>query len=310
MHWTILGAGAIGCLWAAQLQRAGRSVSLILRSPPRLAEFRALGGITLVDDEGECFCPLGGELATASGPIGTLLLCTKAYDSESALDSVWHRLSPDSRILVLQNGLGSQQQVLARAGAARVLLGSTTDGAYLRKPFEVVHAGRGETAIGTTDKARNRDLLAELELTAGLGLQLRQDADIEATLWRKLAINCAINPLTALNGCRNGELARVPAYTHELDTLCAEFEAVASARGIQLFDNPLREQALAVARQTADNYSSMLQDMRHRRPTEIDQISGFLCREADRLGIAVPSHHRVLERVRQLQASYPCRSPS
>jgi 2-dehydropantoate 2-reductase len=299
MHWTILGAGAIGCLWAAHLQRAGAPVSLILRTPARLAQYQALGGIRLIDDSGETFSPLSASLAEAPEPIEQLLLCTKAYDSLAALESVWHRLNADSRILVLQNGLGSQQQIIARAGAKRVLIGSTTDGAYLHAPFEVVHAGRGATAIGQFSDTGTR--LA----TPGpdFGLQLQQDPQIETTLWRKLAINCAINPLTAIHGCRNGALATTPAYTRQLEMLCTEFEAVARARGIPLFDGPLHEQALRVARQTGDNYSSMLQDIRHQRPTEIEQITGFLCHEARLAGVDVPQHDAMLHQVRLLQHS-------
>jgi len=301
MHWTILGAGAIGCLWAAQLQRAGVPVSLVLRSPARLAQYQAKGGITLINETGESFCPMPATLAAAQTPIRQLLLCTKAYDSLAALESVWHRLSADSRILVLQNGLGTQQEIAARAGKARVLIGSTTDGAYLRAPFEVVHAGRGETAIGQLGSAAAR----LPDFGPGFGLQLRQDPNIEVTLWRKLAINCAINPLTAVHDCRNGELGTVPAYTRALGILCSEFEAVACAHGIVLFDRPLQEQALEVARNTGDNYSSMLQDIRHGRPTEIEQITGFLCRQADLLGIDVPHHRALLEQVRQLETTTP-----
>nr|WP_067298634.1 2-dehydropantoate 2-reductase [Marinobacterium profundum] len=297
MHWTILGAGAIGCLWAAHLQRAGASVSLVLRSPERLAQFRQRGGIKLIDDSGETFCPLNATLAATPQSIAQLLLCTKAYDSQRALESVWHRLNADSHILVLQNGMGSQQQVIERAGNDRVLIGSTTDGAYMRAPFEVVHAGRGETAIGrfySTDASLP-------DFGPKFGLQLRQDPAIETTLWRKLAINCAINPLTALYGCRNGELATVPAYSHALEALCKEFEAVAQACNIPLFEGPLHEQALMVARATANNYSSMLQDIRHQRPTEIEQITGFLCNQAQLAGIDVPRNRAALQQVRQLQ---------
>ncbi len=306
MHWTILGAGAIGCLWAAHLQRAGVPVSLILRTPARLAQFQTRGGVTLIDDSGETFCSLSAGLAESPEPIEQLLLCTKAYDSMAALASVEHRLNANSRILVLLNGMGSQQQITQQAGAERVLIGSTTDGAYLRAPFEVVHAGRGTTAIGQFSDTGTRLALPERDF----GLQLQQDPQIETTLWRKLAINCAINPLTAVHDCRNGALATEPAYTRELETLCLEFEAVARACGMSLFETPLQEQALRVARQTGDNYSSMLQDIRHRRPTEIEQITGFLCHEAERLGVAVPSHRRMLERVRQRQSCYLSETPS
>lgn len=300
MEWTILGAGAIGCLWGASLQQAGLDVTLILRDASRLQQFEKVGGIRLTRDGAEQLCPVKALLAHDSGPIGRLLLCTKAFDTAMALRSVLPRLLPSSRVLVLQNGLGNQQLAAELVGTDRLFAGSTTDGAWLRGPFDVVHAGRGETSIGTLD-GRADDLLDELP--ADFGLQLKSDPDIETTLWRKLAINCAINPLTAIHGCRNGELAVVPEYRRSLSRLCDEFERVAAARNIRLFDSPLEEQALRVATATGANYSSMLQDIRHRRPTEIEQISGYLCREAERLGIEVPTHLEMLKRVRQLEQS-------
>ncbi|MFC6669468.1 ketopantoate reductase family protein [Marinobacterium aestuariivivens] len=300
MEWTILGAGAIGCLWAAYLQQAGARVQLILRDPSRLDTFRQQGGIRLVRDEKEWFCPVEAGLATATGPIERLLLCTKAFDTESALRPLLPRLTASARVLVLQNGLGNQQQAAGLVGSGRVLIGSTTDGAWLRAPFEVVHAGVGETAIGPLD---GRPFSLPELLPPGFGLRLRPDTDIERTLWRKLAINCAINPLTALHGCRNGDLARNPAYRDTLEILCREFEQVAAARGIRLFDGPLVQQALRVAENTGDNLSSMLQDIRHQRPTEIEQITGYLCHEAKRVGVAVPRHRELLERIRRLESA-------
>lgn len=298
MEWTILGAGAIGCLWGASLQQAGLDVTLILRAAARLQQFQQIGGIRLSRDSEQWLCPVKATLARDARPIERLLLCTKAFDTEAALRSVLPLLRPSARILVLQNGLGNQQLAAELVGVGRLFAGSTTDGAWLQEPFDVVHAGRGETAIGPLDDGPN-DLIDELP--GDFGLQLTADPDIETTLWRKLAINCAINPLTALHGCRNGELARVTEYRQRLSLLCDEFERVAAARRIRLFDTPLVEQALRVATLTGNNYSSMLQDIRLRRQTEIEQISGFLCREAERLGIEVPTHREMLHRIRQLE---------
>ncbi|GGO82933.1 putative 2-dehydropantoate 2-reductase [Marinobacterium nitratireducens] len=300
MEWTIVGAGAIGCLWGASLQQAGFGVTLVLRDATRLQQFRRAGGIRLTREGNESLHRVKATLAGDCGPIERLLLCTKAFDTEAALRAVLPRLTPNARVLVLQNGLGNQQLAGELVGPWRLAIGSTTDGAWLRAPFEVVHAGRGQTRIGASD-ADSSDLVAELP--DDFSLEVCSDPDIETTLWRKLAVNCAINPLTAIHACRNGDLVRIARYREELIRLCDEFELVARARGTQLFDRPLAEQAQNVAAATGDNFSSMLQDIRHRRTTEIEQITGYLCREAERLGIAVPTHRAMLEQVRKLEAT-------
>ena len=290
--WHVLGAGAIGCLWAVHLKKAGFPVRLILRNPARLEVFQQISGITL---DGELYS-VEAETAASQTPIDQLLITTKSIDTQAALNSIRPRLLKSARIIVLQNGLGPQQWVCEQFPKADIVWGSTTDGAWLKAPFELIHAGQGITKLGSP-----QGTAAWLnQLQTGL-LQVEIDHQIETTLWQKLAINCAINPLTALKQCQNGELARNPEYLTEMTQLCHEIEQVSAAAGLQLFQQPLIEQACRVAELTGDNYSSMLQDIRHQRKTEIEHISGYLCSIAQKLGIPVPANQKIYTAIKQLQ---------
>ncbi|MBY4678602.1 ketopantoate reductase family protein [Marinobacterium arenosum] len=290
MYWHILGAGAIGCLWAAQLCQAGHPVSLILRNPSRLDSFD--GQLTLEHD-GQCRSfQLAGCLADSCGPIDRLLLTTKAYDVVEALHGVAHQLRPGAQIVLLHNGMGPQQQVPELYPAQQVWSATSTDGAWLREPFHVVWAGRGETRIGRFDAPGEAQLPDGLD---GLELQLLADPAIELSLWRKLAINCAINPLTALHGCRNGELLSTPQIHRQMQQVCAEIEQLCQQRQLKLFPDGVLAAAEQVARGTAANYSSMLQDRRNGRRTEIDYITGYLLDSARQLGLALPENERLFK---------------
>jgi 2-dehydropantoate 2-reductase len=204
-------------------------------------------------------------------------------------------------VVLLQNGMGFQQSVRAALGQARVFAAVTTEGAFLQGPLRVRHAGRGLTTLGLYPRA---EATAAAALAAELGdggLEVEAVSDIETALWRKLAVNCAINPLTALHRCPNGALLDDPALHAEFAALCTELERVFAALGHAGIAATLRAQASAVARATASNRSSMLQDIEAGRRTEIEFITGFLCRTARATGIACPRNEALLAAVRARQ---------
>ncbi|MEH6825738.1 MAG: 2-dehydropantoate 2-reductase [Motiliproteus sp.] len=300
--WYILGAGAIGSLWACYLSLAGHQVRLILRDPVKLQHFS--GQIRLSTptraQTREHTLSLQAELAHQRAPIQRLLVTTKSYDTLAAIDTISHRLSGSSLIVSLQNGMGQQQQLADRLAECAVYAGTTTEGAYRTPGQQLVHAGRGESWIGPINAAARALGPTALDSLWQLPLQTGYDDNILNRLWQKLAINAAINGLTAIHNCQNGELANNPAYLEQMQQLCGEVERLAAALKQPLFDRPLFDVALQVATATASNYSSMLQDVRNQRHTEIDFINGYICRQAKRLGIDTPYNQALVNRIGDL----------
>lgn len=291
MTWHILGAGSLGTLWAARLARAGVPVRLILRKHERLAAYQAAGGLTLIEGGHASQYAIPAELPQTKAPIQRLLLACKAYDAESAVAELAPRLVEGAELLLLQNGLGSQQAVAQRLPGRRCLFASSTEGAFRQADFQVVFAGNGHTWLGDPENPQAPLWLEELQRA---GIAHQWSPDILMRLWRKLALNCAINPLTVLYDCRNGDLREHPA---EVATLCAELSELLQRCGQPAAADNLHDEVLRVIVATAANYSSMHQDVAQGRRTEITYLLGYACAAAQRHDLHLPHLHHLQQRL-------------
>lgn len=282
MCWHVLGAGSLGSLWATRLARAGLPVRLILRDEARLAAYDAHAGLALHEKGQRQTFAIPAQAVSADEPIQRLLVACKAYDAERAVAAVAHRLTDKADVLLLQNGLGSQEAVAAMIPHARCIFVSSTEGAYRDEDWSVVFAGQGSNWLGDTPHGAAPAWLDELKQA---GIPHQWTADIAERLWRKLALNCAINPLTVLHQCRNGGLQ---AHAKEVTALCAELAHVLQRCGQSGAAEGLLDQVQQVIAATAGNYSSMYQDVAQGRRTEIRYLLGHVCATAAAIDCAAP----------------------
>jgi len=287
--WHILGPGAIGSLFACHLQRAGLPVVLIGRhANPSPA--------SILLQEGDQTHHFSFEQDDGQRPITHLLITVKAHQTDAALRPIKHRLGAESLILLLQNGMGAWETVQQCCPEAVCLLATTTEGANRPAPGRVIHGGSGMTYIGALApdlQACARQLCAQW---SGLELNLQEDQAILRQLWQKLAINCAINPLTVIYDCPNGALLSNADALTTMENVCKEVETVMThALGEPAPD--LFELAKTVATRTGHNRCSMLQDVTCGRETEIDYITGFLLREAKRFNLNCPENQSLYDQI-------------
>ncbi|MFV0276155.1 MAG: ketopantoate reductase family protein [Parahaliea sp.] len=290
--WHVLGCGAMGSLFATQLARAGREVVLLPRRSPAWP-----GPIALTLEglsRGRWQLPWE-ERATPS-PIEQVLVFTKAHDIADAVAGIAHRLGPTSRIVLMANGMGFVEELAQRLPALAPLQGTTTQGAWRDDAGAVHHAGHGTTRIG---RPGERAAPAWFAAFANAIPDCQWESDIASALWLKLAINCAINPLTAIHRCRNGELAKRSDLAAQVRQLCAEITAVSAAAGLGPAVAGLEARVFAVIATTAGNRSSMLQDISAGRRSEIDYINGYLAGVAHHHGVEAPLNHNLWLQVKQ-----------
>ncbi|MFT5481484.1 MAG: 2-dehydropantoate 2-reductase [Halieaceae bacterium] len=303
INWHVLGAGAIGCLFAAKFSASNIAVSLLLRSDTALNLLEECGGITLHSQgETQTLALAATTCAEPGGTIARLLVTTKAHQAVNAVASVAHRLSSESIIVLLHNGMGVYEEVRRCHPHLNIVCAVTTEAAYQQNKFEIMHAGSGLSSFGKLEGTCSESFLDDFR---SAGFTVQWDENIEWRLWHKLAINCCINPLTALHNCRNGALLDGGEREEMLGLLCVEVAAVLEALGFQIDTEKLRGEVRAVALSTSENQSSMLQDVLRGTQTEVDFINGHLLATAGKLGLHCPYNQAVWKKLkkRELQTS-------
>lgn len=224
------------------------------------------------------------------------LVLVKSWQTHHAAKQLSQCLAPTGIALTLQNGMGNREQLARVLGAKKVVLGITTAGATLLGPGRVRPAGESVVSLSA-----HPGLGAMASILREGGFMVENAPDPEALLWGKLVINAAINPLTAILDVPNGELLSRSSARNLLQASARESASVAVALGVRL---PYPDPVVAtetIARKTAGNLSSMLQDVRRGAPTEIDAINGAIVRTGDQVGTTTPINRTFWQLVSAMQ---------
>lgn len=285
----IVGPGAMGLLHAIHMTHAGVPVTLLDHRKSRAR--RLSGGLQLWIPGSEG----GGTLQVQAPcralhmvkePFDLLIFTVKACATARAAESATHLLKPETVLVSLQNGLGNVEALQQHQKAELVLAAVTTSGATLHDEHTVVQRGLGTISMGSP--AGNLELAAQVAaLFERGGLPAEAVTAIWPVIWRKLAVNCAINPLTAMLDIENGLLLDAP-VRHLMGEVAFEVGQVARALGVEVEPRELPRAAEEVCRLTAKNVSSMLQDVRSGRQTELEQLNGAVVRRAEQVGLKAP----------------------
>ncbi len=297
MNITLVGAGAIGTLWAVKLTQQQHNVQLWTRdsAPEIMVDFSELNSPTITTDY-SFSCNDPHALAASKMVIVTV----KAFQVTAALTPLLPYLNTDCVVIIMHNGIGSQQHVQQLLPHNPIIYATTSQAAFKPTPTTIHHTGLGQTWLGAINQqAQSQTHIAEMFNSAVFPSQWH--TNIYHPLWQKLAINCAINPLTAVNQCPNGDLGQ-NCYQAQLDAICTEIAQVMTAEGVNTTSQQLRHQVDSVIAATSANYSSMNRDIFHHRSTEIDYINGYLVQQAQRHHIDTPVNKQLWQAIKHMES--------
>ncbi len=299
-HVIIVGAGALGSYVGGLLSRVTR-VSLIGREP-HLTVIRE-NGLRITGLTDDIFHPVAAinpeDIPPETGKV--FIFTVKGYNTDFAVHTILQFVQEDDVFLTLQNGVGNDEILREHFGKKGILAGVTSNGITFAGPGHIIHAGTGETVIGALDQEYDEIALDLTELFNEAGIQTRVTRNICGEVWAKLIVNTAINPITAITHLRNGEVLAHPELLETVEGVVNEVVRTAREHSIRLPPCDMLEKTLGVLKNTANNKSSMLQDVERGRRTEIDFINGAVVRYAREAGIEVPLNNTLTAMVKAIE---------
>ena len=295
----IVGAGALGTLLASAFTQAGVSVRILARSPEREAAVKRVAPRAEPTDD-----------PAALLPASLLFFCVKSLQSKDAAGRIAPALLESPTPLVsLQNGWGHLDLLEEALPGTPLIAGTTTLGAYW-DGAGVFHESRsGSTHFAPWTRGAETQAGLAVRLFTDSNFRAEAVADAREILWKKLVLNVAVNPVTAIHDVANGAVLDSPAlYTL---ALAAAREAVAVGAARRFLPAPYDPEPLlrALLRDTAGNRSSMAEDLARGRTTEADAILGAVVREGAAAGLGTPIAASLAERLAALESARAPRIP-
>ena len=297
---TIIGRGAIGLLYGSiAAATLGNDAVEYVMDDARFArhegeQIRVLGQP----------CNLPTVRAEDAKPVELLLLAVKAGGLDAALDLATPLVGPETRIVSLLNGITSEERCAERFGWDNVVLATAQglDATFLSGELRYscaghIHLGAAEgTAAGVVDD------IADFFERAGVPHIVEED--IRHRLWAKLMLNVGVNQTTMVFGGTYGSVTTDPEQVRCFVAAMREVRAVAAAEGVTLAEEELTGMFELCASMAPDGMPSMAQDRVARRPTEVEEFSGTICRLGQKHHVLTPQNAWLHERVRQIEASW------
>lgn len=305
MKIVIVGPGAIGTLFATLLakSKAGHDVWVLDKDPQRAKRLNASG----FEAEGLTNFKIKLKATSDAQEIGKsdlIIIAVKSYDTEQAVNSISPLIAEETKIITIQNGVGNLETITEVVSQGRALAGVTYHAATLTGEGHIKHTGSDETIIGSSDGKIFGDLRAIANIFNEAKIRTKMSKDIKAVIWSKLVINVGINALAAVTRLSNGQIIKYDWTKEILRQAVAEAVKVAKRKGIKLlYDDPLQK-VESVCAATSSNACSMLQDVLHKRPTEIDSINGAISRHGRSLGIKTPVNDMLFSIIKTIESTY------
>ena len=306
MRFLVCGAGALGSGFGGMLASGGHEVCLLGRDPHMSAVADAGLRVTGIWGQHE------SRPVAVTSPNGipwtpdAVLVATKSYDTEAAVESVLPLLGPRTLVASLQNGIGNEEAITRLAGPERTVGAMVITGFEITKPGSVaVTVSADSTKLGRMPSGCDEPVRELAEVLSSAGIPTEAVGNIRSYLWGKVLYNAALNPLGAVLRVNYGLLAADPSW-RIITRLVREAFGALEADGVDLLwgsaDEYLKHLWEHQLPATADHRPSMLQDIERGRRTEIDYISGAIVDLAKRHGLEAPTNEGLVGLVKFLEA--------
>jgi 2-dehydropantoate 2-reductase len=305
MRIAVVGAGAMGGLWAARLRAANQSVTIVDVSQEIVSAVRA-GGLTVQTGEGvEVARVEATSEPAAGGPVDLVFFFIKAQHTQAAAELARPLVGPDTIVVSQQNGWGNADILASAFAPAQIVIGVTYHSATVLGPGQVAHTGKGPTVVGPYADGAPLDRAERVgALLSAAGIETTVTPQVKTEVWKKLILNAATLPTAALTRLCAGNLGQPGPLLELVDALAAEAVAVARAQGYEIERQERIERIHTVLAGAGKGKASMLQDVEARRKTEVEVINGAVVRAGEQAGIDVPLNRAMVALIGGLERGW------
>ena len=292
MHYAVVGAGNIGCLYGSNLALDGHEVTMIDVAKEHVEAINT-HGLKMDGLHGEFTAQVRATTDPSSvSDADVALICVNGYSTSAAAATANLVLNKDGFAISLQNGVGNIETLVAALGADRVLGGLTFHSADLQGPGHVSHTNEGPTFIGELSGERTdrvEQVAAHLD-QANMNPVI--EPDIMNTIWAKFVHNCGINAICAITDLSPGDISDVPELEKFQTAIIGEVLALLEAKGIELSD-PDPTQTIIDYSRSKFHRVSMAQHLDREMRTEIDSLNGYVASESPKYDLLAPMNDAI-----------------
>lgn len=294
----VVGAGSVGGFFGAHLAKNNPNVSFLLR--PRTLEAVKRNGLTIKSAKGNFTVhpPAASDPRQLATP-DLIILAMKAYDLDEVMAQLEPVLTDRTVILTLQNGIDTEDRIISRLHRDCVVGGVAFIYSKIVESGVIEHYKRGGVAIGELmgHKSERVSQIAEIFKQAGISCQLSED--IRKSKWEKMCWNCVFNPLTVVIDDKVAKALDHPEMAGVIRQIVGEVAAVSAAVKVPLAPD-MAEKVIKWTQELRDIHTSMYDDWKAKRPTEIDYLNGYIVRVGRELGIPTPVNEALTAMVKTI----------
>lgn len=305
MKITLIGAGALGGALGAKLGLAGNDVTIIDINEALIRAINEQGGMIYDGPKGTQLAPMKACRYEDFDKIDAelIVLLTKTMHSRSAMEQLKDKICEDSYLMSLQNGLGNLELLMEYAPLEKIIVGTTLEESNPVAPGHIKSTGNGTTSIGAP--AGNNDMVVKVnDLFNAAGIICSIADDIMASIWEKVAFNCATNTMASVTRLCDKYTLGTPETMQLGLNIGSEVCDVANRAGIKANKDAVLHKLETMWKLVGDHYPSMAQDVFARRRTEVATINGAVYAKAQELGMQVPYTETMYRLVRCIEQNY------
>jgi len=285
----ILGAGAVGGYWGARLTQAGIDVTFLMRE--KRAEKVKREGLVVKSPKGDATVPV--KVVTKGsdgGPYDVVILACKAYDLDSAMDSIAPAVGATSTIVPMLNGHAHFAALDKKFGAEKVAGGLARISGMLGPNGEILHSGANGVSFGERDGKAPRATLVELDAACKkAGIEGGLNPNINQDLWDKWIMLGSIASMCAAMRGNVGDIVATEDGAAIMAEILEECRKVATAEGFAPSDKVVGNIRTGLTTAGSKAVASILGDMEKGGAVEGKQIVGDMLGRARKHGIAAPN---------------------